>query len=175
MKKIIAFGASSSTTSINKKFASYAAHQFENATVEVIDLNDYVVPIYSTDEEAKNGIPQLAQAFFDKIGTADLLVISIAEHNGTYTTFFKNIFDWISRIHAETFQHRQLLLLSTSPGPRGAATALQIAADRFPYHAAKIIGQFSLPSFYDNFSEKDGITNPDLKNQFFEIVDAIEL
>lgn len=175
MKKIIAFGASSSSSSINQKFASFAAQQFENANTEILDLNDYALPFYSTDEEAKNGIPALAQDFFNKIGTADLLIISIAEHNGTYTTVFKNLFDWISRIHAETFQNKQLLLLSTSPGPRGGATALQIAADRFPYHAAKIIGQFALPSFYDNFSDADGITNPDVKNQFFEIVDAIAL
>jgi len=46
MKKIIAFGASSSKTSINKKLATYAAHLFEGATVEVLDLNDYEMPIF---------------------------------------------------------------------------------------------------------------------------------
>lgn len=49
MKKIIAFGASSSKTSINKELATYAAHQFQNASVEVLDLNDYEMPIFSTD------------------------------------------------------------------------------------------------------------------------------
>ncbi len=39
MKKIIAFGASSSKTSINKQLATYAAKQFKDATVEVLDLN----------------------------------------------------------------------------------------------------------------------------------------
>jgi NAD(P)H-dependent FMN reductase len=38
--KIIAFGASPSKNSINKKLATYAAHLFENE-VEVLDLNDF--------------------------------------------------------------------------------------------------------------------------------------
>ena len=41
MKKIIAFGASSSKTSINKQLATYAANLFKNAEVEVLDLNNY--------------------------------------------------------------------------------------------------------------------------------------
>ena len=42
MKKIIAFGGSTSQTSINKQLATYAAHLFSNAEVEVLDLNDGV-------------------------------------------------------------------------------------------------------------------------------------
>lgn len=48
-KKIIAFGASSSKNSINKQLATYAASQFENADVEVLDLNEYEMPIFSLD------------------------------------------------------------------------------------------------------------------------------
>ena len=94
MKKIIAFGASSSKTSINKQFAVYAANEFKGATVEVLDLNDYEMPVFSVDKEKESGIPQLAHDFFSKIGSADLLVISFAEHNGSYSAAFKNIFDW---------------------------------------------------------------------------------
>ena len=45
MKKIIAFGASSSKASINKQVAAYAANQLKNAMVEVLDLNDFEMPI----------------------------------------------------------------------------------------------------------------------------------
>jgi NAD(P)H-dependent FMN reductase len=61
------------------------------------------MPIFSIDVEAATG-PTLATDFFNKLGTADLLVISFAEHNGAYSAAFKNIFDWISRIHATTFK-----------------------------------------------------------------------
>ncbi len=175
MKKIIAFGASSSKTSINKQLATYAAKQFKDATVEVLDLNDYEMPIFSTDKEYENGIPQLAHDFYAKLGTADLIVISFAEHNGAYATAFKNIFDWTSRINAKTFQEKQTLLLSTSPGPRGGSSVLEIAKNRFPFQGAVVKGSFSLPSFYENFDVSSGIINPDLNNQLMGIVNSIEL
>jgi hypothetical protein len=43
MKKL--FGASSSKDSINKQLA-YAAGLFENASVEMLDLNDYEMVIF---------------------------------------------------------------------------------------------------------------------------------
>ncbi|WP_298135935.1 NAD(P)H-dependent oxidoreductase [Flavobacterium sp.] len=175
MKKIIAFGASSSKTSINKQLATFAANQFQNASVEILDLNDFEMPIFSTDRETESGIPQLAQDFYTKLGTADLIVISFAEHNGAYSAAFKNIFDWTSRINAKTFQEKPVLLLSTSPGPRGGSSVLEIAKNRFPFQGAVVKGSFSLPSFNDNFNTEKGITNEDLKNQLLEIVNSIEL
>lgn len=175
MKKIIAFGASSSKASINKQLATFAAHQFQNATVEVLDLNDYEMPIFSTDRETESGIPQLAQDFYAKIGSADLIVISFAEHNGAYATAFKNIFDWTSRINGKTFQEKPTLLLSTSPGPRGGSSVLEIAKNRFPFQGAVVKGSFSLPSFYENFDVTNGIINQDLKNQLHGIISSIEL
>ncbi|MFY8181736.1 MAG: NADPH-dependent FMN reductase [Flavobacterium sp.] len=175
MKKIIAFGASSSKASINKQLATYAANQFQNATVEVLDLNEFEMPIYSVDKEKDNGIPQLAQDFYAKLGTADAIVISFAEHNGAYSAAFKNIFDWTSRINAKTFQEKQVLLLATSPGPRGGSSVLEIAKNRFPFQGAVVKGSFSLPSFNDNFDAEKGITNEDLKNQLLEIISSIEL
>jgi NAD(P)H-dependent FMN reductase len=175
MKKIIAFGASSSKTSINKQLATFTANQIQNASVEVLDLNDFEMPIYSVDKEKDNGIPQLAQDFYAKIGSADLIVISFAEHNGAYSTAFKNIFDWASRINGKTFQEKQVLLLATSPGPRGGSSVLEIAKNRFPFQGAVVKGSFSLPSFNDNFDAEKGITNEDLKNQLLEIISSIEL
>jgi NAD(P)H-dependent FMN reductase len=174
MKKIIAFGASSSKTSINKQLANFAANQFQNASVEVLDLNDFEMPIYSVDKEKDNGIPQLAQDFFYKLGSADLIVISFAEHNGAYSTAFKNIFDWTSRINGKTFQEKPVLLLSTSPGPRGGSSVLEIAKNRFPLQGAVVKGSFSLPSFNDNFDTEKGITNEDIKNQLLDIISSIE-
>ena len=50
-KKIIAFGGSSSKNSINKQLATYAAHLFQNVEVEVLDLNDYEMPLFSVDKD----------------------------------------------------------------------------------------------------------------------------
>jgi chromate reductase len=174
MKKIIAFGASSSSTSINKQLATYAATLFQNTTSEILDLNDYEMPIYSMDKEKRDGIPQLAHDFYNQLGSADLIIISFAEHNGAYSTAFKNIFDWMSRINGKTFQEKPMLLLATSPGARGGSSVLEIANKRFPFQGGIVKGSFSLPSFNDNFDAEKGITDADLKQQLIEIVDSIE-
>ncbi len=175
MKKIIAFGASSSKNSINKQLANYVANQFQNANVDLLDLNDYEMPLYSVDKEKNQGIPELAKTFFAKLGNADLILISFAEHNGAYSTAFKNIFDWISRIDGNTFQGKQMLLLATSPGPRGGSTVLEIAKNRFPFQGGIVKGSFSLPNFNNNFDAEKGITNLEFKNQLTEIIESIEL
>ena len=173
MKKIIAFGASSSKNSINKQLAIYAANLFSNATVELLDLNNYEMPIYSVDREKEKGIHSLAQQFYDKIGSADLIVISLAEHNGAYASAFKNILDWASRINNKTFQQKPMLLLATSPGARGGSTVLEIAKNRFPFQGADLKGSFSLPNFNENFDLEKGITNPELKSELMKIVNSI--
>ena len=173
-KKIIAFGASSSKSSINKQLATYTANQFQNASVEVLDLNDYEMPVFSVDKEKENGIHPLAQEFYSKLGSADLILISFAEHNGNYSSAFKNILDWTSRINAKTFQEKPMLLLATSPGARGGSSVLDIATKRFPFQGGIVKGSFSLPSFNENFDAEKGITNEELKNQLLEIVNSIE-
>lgn len=77
--KIIAFAASSSSTSINKQLATYTAGLVDGATVEVLDLNDYEAPLFSEDTEKSIGQASAAQAFLDKVASADALVVSFAE------------------------------------------------------------------------------------------------
>lgn len=169
--KIIAFGASTSNDSINKKLATYAASLFENASVEVVDLNDFAMPLFNVDIEMTIGEHEMAHAFLAKIQSADLLVLSMAEHNGNYSTAFKNIFDWCSRINGKVFQEKPMLLLATSPGARGGASVLEIAKNAFPRYGAVIKATFSLPSFNENFDlQKGQISNIELDNDLKGIV-----
>ena len=175
MKKIIAFGASNSSTSINKALATYTANLFQNVSVEILDLNDYEMPIYSVDREQETGIPALAHDFYNQITAADFIMISFAEYNGSYSSAFKNIFDWISRVNGKTFQNKPMLLLSTSPGPRGGATVLETAKNRFPFQGGNVVASLAFPSFNDNFDDEKGIINTDLKAEVTGIVKEIEL
>lgn len=172
MKKILTFAGSNSKTSINKQLAVYAASLVNQVETTVLDLNDFSLPIYGIDEETENGIPTNAQKFFDLIQGTDGIVLSLAEHNGAYATVFKNIYDWMSRIDGKLWSNKPMLLMATSPGARGGATALDIAKGRFPYMGGNIVSTFSLPSFYDNF--KDGsIVNEDLNKQLKEAVNLL--
>ena len=133
MNKILAFAGSSSIHSINKKLVVYATSFLKDTRVTIIDLNDYEMPIFSVDKEMENGIHPLATAFRQLIEDYDGIVLSLAEHNGAYSTAFKNIFDWVSRIKGSTWGDKPMLLLGTSPGGRGASSVLDMASKRFPF------------------------------------------
>ena len=173
--KVIAFGASSSRTSINKKLATYtanlAATTNSDIKVEVLDLNDFELPIFSQDKEIELGQPEAAKAFFDKLGESDAIIISFAEHNGSYTAAYKNLFDWASRINQKVFQSKPMLLLATSPGPGGAASVLAAAVGSAPYFAGDVKASLSIPSFFENFDlENNTVTNQDIRQKLLAAV-----
>ncbi len=171
--KIIAFAGSNSQNSINKKLTTYAASLFKHANAEVLDLNDFEMPLFSVDREKEIGQHQLAIAFLEKLASADVLVLSLAENNGNYSTAFKNLFDWCSRIRKDVFQDKPMLLMATSPGGRGGKSVLEIAESNLPRYGGNIKAVFSFPSFYDNFDvESQSISNPDLDDQLKKIIQS---
>ncbi len=177
--KVLAFAASSSKKSINKQLVSYAGrllleenrHQHE---VEILDLNDYELPLFSEDREAELGQPQLAKDFLKKIGESDAVIISFAEHNGAYTVAYKNTFDWASRINPKVFQNKAMVFLATSPGPGGASSVLATATTSAPFFEGRVIASFSLPGFYENFDSEQGrITNDDFNTLLMSAVNKL--
>ena len=159
MKNIIAFAGTSSKESINKQLVTYASSLVENVNTTILDLNDFELPLYSIDLEKEQGVPENAHKFLVYLKSADGLVISLAEHNGAYTTVFKNLFDWVTRIEGKLFFNKPMLLMATSSGGRGGLTVLEIAQGRFPCHDGNIIEVFSLPFFGKNFYEGKIINN----------------
>ena len=166
MNKIIAFGASSSKNSINKKLASFVANKITTQEVIILDLNDFEMPIYSEDREKKGGIPDKALKFKKLISETDGIVISLAEHNGNYTAAFKNIYDWISVVEKVVWNNKPLFLLAASEGSNGGKNVLQIAVSRFSRQSDVEIPVFSLPNFSDNFSDLEGILDKALNEEF---------
>jgi chromate reductase len=164
---ILALGASNSKNSINKALAHWAVDQLGLESLK-IDLNDYEMPIFSVDREWEMGIPDEAHLFKKQIWSSKGILISFAEHNGAYTTAFKNVYDWTSRIEKNMWENKPMFLLATSPGGRGASTVLDIAYTKFSRgHGAPII-KFSLPSFHANFSSEKGITSEAFLGEFEE-------
>ncbi len=155
--KLLAFAASSSRKSINKQLVSYAASLLvEDAKVEVLDLNDYELPLFSVDREKELGHPELAKAFLGKIAASDALMISFAEHNGSYSAAYKNLFDWSSRIGKNVFHDKPMVLLSTSPGARGGASVLAAATGSVPFFGGVVKASLAIPSFHENFDVERG-------------------
>ena len=166
MNKIVAFGASNNSKSINRKLAEWASKRLKDTKVDLLDLNDYEFPIYSSDREQENGIPEKAYQFKDALRAADGIVISFAEHNGSYSAAFKNILDWVSRIERPLWLNKPMFLLATSPGQRGGQGVLTSAVKSFPHQGGQVVASYSLPSFNQNFIAEKGIYEPELKNKF---------
>lgn len=166
MKKIVAFGASNSSSSINKQLAKWASSKMEGVDVNFLDLNDFEMPIYSMDREQESGFPEKAQQFKNHLNESDGILISFAEYNGSYSSAFKNIYDWISRIGRPIWSNKPMFLLGTSPGGRGAQSVLDTAVNSFPHQGGQIVASFSLPSFHQSFNADKGITDTELNSQF---------
>ena len=173
MKNIVTIGGSNSKSSINKVLAEYVGSLVNNVELTNVDLNNFEMPLFSVDVEAQIERPQGVKALNEIIEKADGFVISLAEHNGAYSTAFKNAFDWLSRIDGKVWKDKPMLLLATSPGARGGQTVLELAAGRFPYMGAQIIGSLSVPSFFENFKEGK-IVNTDLKSAIEKMVSDFE-
>ena len=172
--KILAIGASNNRRSINRVLAAYAAQLVSGAELEVLDIHDYELPIFSDKREQRFGQPLQARNFFNKIGAADGIIVSFAEHNGSYTAAFKNLFDWASRIDVKVFQDKPAIFLATSPGPGGAKSVLASAVNAAPFFGAQLIGQLSIPKFHENFDVNEGgLINELLLKQLQRLTDGL--
>jgi chromate reductase len=173
--KLLAFAASNSKKSINKQLVTYAASLLDGAEVEVLDLNDYELPLFSEDREKELGHPELAKAFMAKVASSDAVMISFAEHNGSYSAAYKNLFDWSSRMGKKVFQDKPMVLLSTSPGARGGASVLAAATISAPFFAGHVKASLAIPGFYENFDVERGmLRNGELRTKLIEAVSSLQ-
>lgn len=178
--KVLAFAASNSSQSINRQLVCAAMKVLQSdllpaTEIDIADINDYEMPIYSMDREQAGGIPGEAQSFYAKIGAADALLISYAEHNGNYTAAFKNLFDWMSRIDQKVFQDKPMVIMATSPGARGGARVLSIAETSAPFFGADIRATFSLPKFQDAFDgEALALVDPEKQAELRKALSALK-
>lgn len=164
MKKILAFAGSNSPTSINYQLILNVTGRITEHEVEVLKLSDVEFPMFSIVRE-KEGIPERVQWLYDKIQEVPALIISVNENNRTVSAFFKNIIDWLSRRDRKFLKDKKILLMSTSPGHKGAAAALEYCKMVLPRFGGTVIESFSLPSFNENFDIETG----KIVNEVFEM------
>ncbi|QED37463.1 NAD(P)H-dependent oxidoreductase [Antarcticibacterium arcticum] len=158
MKKILAFAGSNNSISINHRLISHVAGRIQGHEIKVIKLREFDVPMYCIDLELERGFPTDIKVLKNLIAEHDALIISVNEHNSNVSAFFKNILDWLSRIDRKFLEGKKILLMSTSNGVRGGASALEYTKGIFPRFGGQVIDSFSFPSFKENF-EGDQIQN----------------
>lgn len=174
-RKILAFAGSNSSKSINHAFVSFAASRVAAHDVKVVRLTDYPLEIFSEDIERERGYSVELRMLLQEIKEADGLIISVNEHNGGPSAFFKNVMDWLSRLEYKYLEGKKLLLMSTSDGQRGGAAALEYVKNRIPRHNGQVIESFSFPGFKDNFSlSENKITDEILELGFMDVLQNFE-
>lgn len=167
MAAILAFAGSNSSTSINFKLVQYTTSLVEGHNIQLLDMTRYPFPMFSEDDEKQKGYSNSLVEFKQDIQKADGLILSVNEHNGNPSAYFKNVLDWLSRLDRKFMEGTKVLLMSTSGGKRGGKGSLEVIQQLLPRFGAEVISTFSLPSFHDNFS-KDGILDESLKTEHQE-------
>ncbi|MCR9262901.1 MAG: NAD(P)H-dependent oxidoreductase [Flavobacteriaceae bacterium] len=162
MAEILALAGSNSSTSINFKLVQYTTSLVQDHDIQELNMAQHPFPMFSEDLEKQEGYPDTLVDLKDKIQKVQGLVLSVNEHNGNPSAYFKNVLDWLSRIDRKFLEGTKVFLMSTSGGKRGGIGSLGITENMLPRFGAEIVSTFSLPSFHENF--KDGsIADSDLK------------
>lgn len=131
MTKILAFSGSTREGSFNQAIVTVAAQGAKDAGAEVtlVNLADFEMPIFNEDEEAKNGIPEQAQAFKELLMSHDGFLIASPEYNSSYPAVLKNAIDWASRKQGEeailaAYKGKVAGIMAASPGGLGGMRVL---------------------------------------------------
>ena len=130
--KILVFAGSIRAGSFNARLAALAAKQLalDGADVTRISLEDYPLPIYDGDLEAKSGVPANALALKRMLAEYRGVFIASPEYNASITPLLKNTIDWISRVRERgepplaVFKRRAFALGGASDSPYGALRSL---------------------------------------------------
>jgi len=173
-KKVLAIPGSNSIGSINRKLLNHIVTMLDKAKGEVVDINDYSLPLFSVDINNEKGLPKPALDFKALMEESDGFILSFAEYNGSYSSAFKNLLDWLSVIEGKLFEQKPVLLMCATPGEKGGKNVLHAANTYFPYMGADIIGTVSFGKFYDNYKDEFGIVKEELSNEIKEKLSAFE-
>jgi NAD(P)H-dependent FMN reductase len=162
MVKILAFAGSNSSASINYQLVKYTVSLINEQEVRLLNMVNYPFPMYSEDMEKKEGYSNSLVELKNDIQRHDALVISVNEHNGNPSAYFKNVLDWLSRLERKFMTDKKVLLMSTSMGKRGGVGALNVVNGMLPRFGAEVVATFSLPSYGETFTNEGGIADQEL-------------
>lgn len=155
--RILAFSGSARQASLNRRLLAHAVQAARDAGGEVtlLDLNDYVLPLYHGDLEDAEGLPANAQKLIDHIAQHDALLIASPEYNSMITPLLKNTLDWCTRGDDNPFEGKVAAVVSASPGALGGIRSLQLAQQLLLKLGCHIVpGQTSLPHADKAFDAK---------------------
>jgi len=130
--KILVFAGSIRSGSYNARLAALAVKELvlTGADVTRISLEDFPLPLYDGDEEARSGVPANAVKLKQMLAAHPGVFIASPEYNASLTPLLKNTIDWISRVRERgepplaVFKNRAFALGAASDYPYGGLRSL---------------------------------------------------
>lgn len=130
----------------------------ENIETEIIDLVELNLPLYSTVEEQKNGIPDIAKELASKILALNAFIIVAPEYNGVMPPVLNNAMAWTSRSTEswrDAFNDKIVGLATHSGG--GGQKGLQAMRIQFQHLGANILAREILTTYEKPLNEEAAI------------------
>jgi len=172
--KILVLPGSLRAGSHNVRLAALAVKELTLADAEVtrISLQDFPLPIYDADLEAKIGVPANALKLKQMISVHAGVFIACPEYNASVTPLLKNTIDWVSRVREKgepplpAFKNRVFALGSASPMPFGGMRSLLAVRQILEAGCGALVipEMVAVPHAEHAFDDKDELTDPRLAN-----------
>ena len=174
--KILVIPGSTRTGSHNVKLAALAAKELTliDADVTRISLQDYPLPIYDADLDARTGQPASAVQLKHMIMAHHGVFIASPEYSASVTPLLKNAIDWVSRVRERgdptyaAFKGRVFAIASASPGRAGGLRSLMALRQILELGCGAFVmpEQVAIPNAEQAFDGKDEIVDLGTANLF---------
>lgn len=174
--KILTFAGSTRIGSTNAKLAALAAKELTLLDIEVtrISLQDYPLPLYDPDVEARSGAPDAAYKLKHMIMAHQGVFIASPDYSASVTPLLKNAIDWVSRVREKgdplyaAFRNRVFAIASVSPEPSGGLHSLQALRQILEIGCGALVipEQLAVPAADEAFDELGNIADTHLTNKF---------
>jgi chromate reductase, NAD(P)H dehydrogenase (quinone) len=173
MVQLAAFAGSLRKDSWNKKLLQVAVEgaRAAGATVTVLDLAAWPMPLFDEDCETHDGMPPNAKAWKEALKASDGFMIASPEYNSSISGVLKNAIDWASRPEPGerplvAFAGKTAVLMSASPralgGLRGLVTVRSILGN---IQVLVLPEQKSVPKAHEAFASDGSLKDAKLADE----------
>lgn len=168
--RVLAIAGSTRSGSLNRMLLAEVVRALEptGAAVTEAALEDFPMPLYQGDLEAREGIPPQARRLKALLADHHALLLVSPENNASVPAVLKNTLDWLSRPDGGqnglvAFQGKVALLMSASPGSLGGLRGLAHLRQILQALSVLVLTeQLAVPRAHEQFDGQGRLQDPKL-------------